>query len=98
MGAVNRNTGIWGKDAMEFIPQRWIDADGRVNNSGGVTSNYSIMTFLHGPRSCIGQGFARSELKCLVAALVVTTSSLLGNATRTILPDLSRRKPRMACG
>merc|ERR1712078_770690 len=42
--AVNRNTGIWGKDAMEFIPQRWIDADGRVNNSGGVTSNYSIMT------------------------------------------------------
>merc|ERR1711939_844839 len=66
----NRNTGIWGKDAMEFIPQRWIDADGRVNNSGGVTSNYSIMTFLHGPRSCIGQGFARSELKCLVAALV----------------------------
>ncbi|KAI7315510.1 cytochrome P450 [Hortaea werneckii] len=68
--AVNRNTGIWGKDAMEFIPQRWIDADGRVNNSGGVTSNYSIMTFLHGPRSCIGQGFARSELKCLVAALV----------------------------
>lgn len=54
--AVNRNTSIWGKDAMEFVPQRWIDADGRANNSGGVSSNYSIMTFLHGPRSCIGQG------------------------------------------
>lgn len=54
--AVNRSTEIWGKDAMDFVPHRWIDPDGRVNNSGGVTSNYSIMTFLHGPRSCIGQG------------------------------------------
>lgn len=25
---------------------------------------------LHGPRACIGQGFARAELRCLLAALV----------------------------
>jgi cytochrome P450 len=30
------------------------------------------MTFLHGPRSCIGERFAKSELKALVAALVGT--------------------------
>ncbi|WPH03486.1 cytochrome P450 [Acrodontium crateriforme] len=68
--AINRNTEIWGKGAQEFIPERWIDEDGRINNSGGATNNYSQMTFLHGPRSCIGQGFSRSELKCLLAALV----------------------------
>jgi len=68
--AINRSTKIWGETAMEFIPDRWIDANGRPNNTGGVKNNYSIMTFLHGPRSCIGQGFARSELKCLVAAVV----------------------------
>ncbi|KAL8767275.1 MAG: hypothetical protein Q9209_006201 [Squamulea sp. 1 TL-2023] len=33
-------------------------------------SVYSFMTFLHGPRSCIGQSFARAELACLIAAWV----------------------------
>lgn len=28
------------------------------------------MTFLHGPRSCIGQSFAKAELRALVAAFV----------------------------
>jgi len=28
------------------------------------------MTFIHGPRSCIGQSFAKYELKCLLVAVV----------------------------
>jgi cytochrome P450 len=28
------------------------------------------MTFLHGPRSCIGQNFARAEMRCLLAPVV----------------------------
>jgi len=28
------------------------------------------MTFIHGPRSCIGQSFAKGELTCLVAVMV----------------------------
>ena len=39
-------------------------------NSGGANSNYAFMTFLHGPRSCIGQRFAVAELASLVAAFV----------------------------
>ena len=68
--AINKCTQFWGVDAMSFKPSRWIDPDGTLNNAGGATSNYSIMTFLHGPRSCIGQNFAISELKCLLAAFV----------------------------
>nr|A0A3G9HB50.1 RecName: Full=Cytochrome P450 monooxygenase ALT8; AltName: Full=AAL-toxin biosynthesis cluster protein 8 [Alternaria alternata]BBG74272.1 cytochrome P450 monooxygenase [Alternaria alternata] len=33
-------------------------------------SNFATMTFLHGPRSCIGQSFAKAELAILLAALV----------------------------
>ncbi|KAF7548176.1 hypothetical protein G7Z17_g7236 [Cylindrodendrum hubeiense] len=33
-------------------------------------SNFATMTFLHGPRSCIGQSFARAELAILLATLV----------------------------
>lgn len=73
--AMNRLPAFWGEDAAEFNPERWIDTDEktgerRPNNSGGAPSNYVNLTFLHGPRSCIGQGFAKAELRCLVAAVV----------------------------
>ena len=69
--AINRNPELWGSDAAEFKPERWID-DEKPNNSGGAVSNYCQMTFLHGPRSCIGQNFAKAELRCLLAAFVAS--------------------------
>jgi cytochrome P450 len=37
---------------------------------GGSTSLYANLTFLHGPRSCIGQAFARAEFACLLATFI----------------------------
>jgi cytochrome P450 len=65
--AINRSPSLWGSNAGDFVPERWVDEDGKGNNSGGVDSNYSILTFLHGPRSCIGEKFAKAELKALLA-------------------------------
>jgi cytochrome P450 len=66
--AINVNTELWGPDAETFNPDRWLGADGRVQHMGGADSNYSFLTFSHGPRSCIGQNFAKAEFACLVAA------------------------------
>ncbi|KAJ9655706.1 hypothetical protein H2198_005503 [Neophaeococcomyces mojaviensis] len=66
--AVNFSKELWGQDADQFNPDRWMQA-GQAN-SGGASSNYAFLTFLHGPRSCIGQKFAVAELKCLLAAFV----------------------------
>ncbi len=71
--AINKSQELWGADAQEFDPERWM-REGR--ESGGASaakassapSNYAFLTFLHGPRSCIGMGFARAEFACLVAA------------------------------
>ncbi|KAI8934943.1 hypothetical protein NX059_008610 [Plenodomus lindquistii] len=69
--AINRNPKLWGPDAEHFVPERWIDKEsGRATMNGGADSNYSFLTFLHGPRSCIGEKFARAELRSLVAAFV----------------------------
>ncbi|KAJ8106899.1 hypothetical protein OPT61_g9238 [Boeremia exigua] len=69
--AMNRNPLLWGDDAEQFVPTRWIDkATGRATMDGGAESNYAFLTFLHGPRSCIGERFARAELRALVAAFV----------------------------
>ncbi|KAL4873053.1 hypothetical protein BDV12DRAFT_161243 [Aspergillus spectabilis] len=65
---INHHPDLWGPDAHKFDPERWL-GPGRAN-TGGANSNYALMTFLHGPRSCIGQGFAKAELACLVAATV----------------------------
>ncbi|KAK2859927.1 hypothetical protein FQN49_004573 [Arthroderma sp. PD_2] len=66
--ATNRNPEFWGPDADVFNPDRWL-APG-CTNTGGAESNYAFLTFIHGPRSCIGSGFAKGELMCLIAALV----------------------------
>jgi len=66
--ATNTSTHLWGADANEFKPERWLDADGKSNNKGSADSNYSFLTFLHGPRSCIGQKFAQAEFACLLGA------------------------------
>ncbi len=66
--AINFSTELWGPDAADFKPERWM-AHGQAN-AGGAQSNYAFMTFLHGPRSCIGSKFATAELACLIAAFV----------------------------
>ncbi|KAK2798730.1 hypothetical protein FQN50_008768 [Emmonsiellopsis sp. PD_5] len=66
--ATNHNPQLWGADAGTFDPERWMGA-GQAKQ-GGAENNYAFMTFLHGPRSCIGAAFSRGELACLVACLV----------------------------
>ena len=56
---------------MEWNPERWI-GDMRSKNSGGATTNYAFLALLHGERRCIGEGFAKGEMKVLLAALVST--------------------------
>ncbi|KAI1334015.1 cytochrome P450 [Xylariaceae sp. FL0016] len=70
--ATNFDKTLWGPDAHEFNPDRWIpkSPDDKRAASGGATSNYAFMTFLHGPRSCIGSSFARAEFACLLASWV----------------------------
>ncbi|KAL5409919.1 hypothetical protein PMIN04_010848 [Paraphaeosphaeria minitans] len=68
--ATNRDPALWGSDSEKFVPERWIDGSGRCTMNGGADSNYSFLTFLHGPRNCIGERFARAEMRALVAAFV----------------------------
>ncbi|KAI2471041.1 cytochrome P450 [Annulohypoxylon bovei var. microspora] len=70
--ATNFDKTMWGPDAHEFNPERWMSKgpDDKKAASGGASSNYAFLTFLHGPRSCIGLAFARAEFACLLAAWV----------------------------
>ncbi|KAF5004819.1 hypothetical protein FDECE_8696 [Fusarium decemcellulare] len=64
----NHDADLWGPDADVFDPERWM-APGR-ENSGGAGSNFAMLTFSAGPKSCIGEVWTRAELACLVAVMV----------------------------
>ena len=66
--AINRSQDHWGEDANVFNPERWLDATETTERSS--KSNYGFSTFLHGPRACIGQGFARAEMAVLLAGII----------------------------
>ena len=65
---INHMEEYWGPDADVFNPDRFM-GHGKAN-TGGATSNHALLTFLNGPRSCIGQGIAKAEMACLLAAMV----------------------------
>lgn len=67
--AINRDHSLWGPDADEYNPDRWLVGPDAAN--GGAKSPLHMMTFIHGPRSCIGRDFARTEMKCLLATLIM---------------------------
>ena len=73
--AVNAAIDSWGEDALEFVPERWLE--GSIGHES--RSNFSFMTFLHGPRSCIGERFARAELAYLVIAWVTAFDTQLAD-------------------
>ncbi|KDR83061.1 hypothetical protein GALMADRAFT_238857 [Galerina marginata CBS 339.88] len=66
--ALNRAKSIWGEDASEFKPERWQNIPEAASAVPGVWSN--LMTFLGGPRACIGYRFSIIETKALLFTLI----------------------------
>lgn len=58
--ATNRSRALWGDDAGEFNPERWL-LPGQANN-GGADSNYANLTFLHGEYSFSNEDGWRIQL------------------------------------
>ncbi|KAI0466204.1 cytochrome P450 [Xylaria cf. heliscus] len=83
--AMNRSPSVWGSDSTKFRPDRWI-TNNKPNHTGGADSNYQFLTFLHRPRSCIGQGFARAERRCLLASMVLSCNWELAMSEKDVVP------------
>ncbi|KAI0669528.1 cytochrome P450 [Trametes maxima] len=68
--AYNRQPDIWGEDAHQFNPDRWLDPSlkSRRNTTVGVFAN--VLTFAGGVRACIGWRFAIYELQAFLTELV----------------------------
>lgn len=55
---------IWGEDADEFRPERWLGEGLTARQKG------AFIPFSYGPRACVGRNVAEMEMRLIVAAWV----------------------------
>ncbi len=62
--ALNCSKTLWGPDALEFLPERWMDNEkGLTDEAKALQGFHHLFTFGDGPRICIGRAFASAEFK-----------------------------------
>jgi cytochrome P450 len=55
---------FWGPDAQTFRPERWLDEKDMAEGAMREIKSYKhILSFSDGPRTCLGKGFALTEMK-----------------------------------
>jgi len=68
--AMQANPAVWGADAAEFKPERWITPGGMPPPSELPHGWSNMVTFCDGPRNCIGYRLAVLEFKVILATLI----------------------------
>ncbi|KAI1329261.1 cytochrome P450 [Xylariaceae sp. FL0255] len=56
---IHHSKTIWGPDADEYRPERWLNITPRQRNA--------YLVFSHGPRACVGRNVAEMEMKMIAA-------------------------------
>ena len=59
---------MWGEDAEEFRPERWLELPESSSTSGG-TAGFKFMSFLAGPHACIGKTMSLVEMRAVLACV-----------------------------
>ncbi|KAF9929469.1 hypothetical protein FBU30_001542 [Linnemannia zychae] len=80
---MGRETDVWGPNASEFYPERWLQHDSETKSPFGKFKNensFKFNSFNGGPRICLGQQFATLEA-------MVTTIYILQNFRFELKPD-----------
>ncbi|OVA15025.1 Cytochrome P450 [Macleaya cordata] len=64
--AMARMEWVWGKDCLEFKPERWMDDDGKLNHE----TQSKLFSFGFGPRVCVGKDMAFVTMKSAASAML----------------------------
>ena len=60
---VNRSNALWGPDAKQFRPERWLETNGATPQAQELQGYHHLLTFGEGPKMCLGKLFAIAEIK-----------------------------------
>ncbi|KAI0806598.1 cytochrome P450 [Fomes fomentarius] len=102
--ACNTNKALWGEDALEWKPERWLAPLPRAVDEARIPGVYSnLMSFHGGGRSCIGFKYAQLELKVMLSVLLanfkfeLTDKPIVWNNAGVAYPTIGKesKKPEM---
>ncbi|KAL6306627.1 cytochrome P450 [Sparassis latifolia] len=69
----NLSKTLWGKDALEWKPERWLLPLSSTVSDAHIPGVYSnLLSFLGGGRACIGFKFSELEMKVVLSVLLPT--------------------------
>ncbi|KAF3794217.1 Cytochrome P450 86B1 [Nymphaea thermarum] len=66
--AVGKMEWVWGKDCLEFKPERWLDDQGMLRHE---TNGFRFLAFNGGPRTCVGKDMAFVQMKYAAAEILL---------------------------
>ena len=69
--AMHRRKDLWGDDAEEFRPDRWMDPQMPLN-ADSINSSWGYLPFNGGPRVCLGQDFGLVEASYAIVRILQT--------------------------
>ncbi|KAL6580488.1 hypothetical protein OROMI_008512 [Orobanche minor] len=78
--SMGRMKSLWGEDAEEFRPERWLDQNGIFHHE----SSFKFTAFQAGPRICLGKEFAYRQMKVSAAVLLSAFSFKLADETKPV--------------
>merc|ERR1712050_504978 len=79
--SMGRSRRIWGEDAAEFRPERWLSQE-------AMPDSYTNPVFHAGPRECLGKRLALVEMKALLLTIVQEMWLTLAVPANAVRPDL----------
>ncbi|KAH9941104.1 cytochrome P450 [Epithele typhae] len=101
--ASNTNPTLWGADAAEWRPERWLAPLPAALEDARIPGVYAhLMTFAAGARACIGFKFSQLEMKIVLAELLsafefgLTGKEVRWNTSAVMFPSMGEsRKPSL---
>ncbi|KAF8045313.1 hypothetical protein N665_5201s0001 [Sinapis alba] len=64
--SLGRMKSVWGEDALEFKPERWITENGTSVHE----PSYKFLSFNAGPRTCLGKEVAMMQMKTVAVKII----------------------------
>ncbi|XP_010417074.1 PREDICTED: alkane hydroxylase MAH1-like [Camelina sativa] len=64
--SLGRMESVWGEDASEFKPERWVSESGRLIH----VPSFKFLSFNAGPRTCLGKEVAMTQMKTVAVKMI----------------------------
>ncbi|CAI7604649.1 unnamed protein product [Penicillium manginii] len=87
---VHQSADVWGKDALDFRPARWLESEEEVESEDGKTNPKShnksnldhwLVPFSRGPRMCFGMNLAWAEMYIAFATMIRNFDMVIDGTT-----------------